>query len=113
MVLDKAQKCPVSCRDLVLGEPQFVGVKDASLHVMGGIIFGHKTACVLIVFCLEIPQDIKDAMLKTHAEQGEHLTNSDLDMTSILLLLLIMEQVCDIQPGTHIAHFSNNSPMVR
>lgn len=41
---------PTPCRELVMDEPDFVGVKDASLHGVGGIIVGHKKACRPTVF---------------------------------------------------------------
>jgi hypothetical protein len=33
-----------------MGEPDFVGVKDASIHGVGGVVIGHKEACVPTVF---------------------------------------------------------------
>ena len=66
----------------------------------------------LIVFRLEWPDDIKQEVLKTNAGQGSTLTNSDLEMAGLLLPFLVMEEVCDMGPGTHLALFSDNSPTV-
>jgi hypothetical protein len=41
---------PTPCRELVMGEPAFVGIKDASLHGVGGIIVGHRRACLPTIF---------------------------------------------------------------
>jgi hypothetical protein len=103
---------PTPCRELVMDEPDFVGVKDASLHGVGGIIVGHRKACRPTVFRLEWPQDIKQAVLNTNAKTGGYLTNSDLELAGLLFLWLVIEAVCDITPGTHIALFSDNSPTV-
>jgi hypothetical protein len=64
------------------------------------------------VFRLEWPPDIKQAVLQ-NAKWGGRLTNSDLEMAGLLFLWLVMEDVCNITPGTHIALlFSDNSTTV-
>ena len=35
---------PTRCKELVMGVPEFVGVKDASIHGVGDIIVGHTKA---------------------------------------------------------------------
>lgn len=65
-----------------------------------------------MVFCLEWPADIKLAVLNTNAKTGGYLTNFDLEMAGLLLLWLVMEDVCEMSPGTHFALFSDNSPTV-
>jgi hypothetical protein len=61
---------------------------------------------------MEWPPDIKQVVLHTNSKQGGHHTNSDLELAGLLILLLVMEDECDIMPGTHITLFSNNSPTV-
>ena len=95
-----------------MGEPDFVGIKDSSIHGVGGITVGHRKACCPTVFRLEWPPDIKQLVLQTNSKRGGHLTNSDLKMAGLLFLWLVMEDVCDIKPGTHTALFSDNSPTV-
>jgi hypothetical protein len=95
-----------------MGESDFVGVKDASIHGVGGVIIGDKKACVPTVFRLEWPEDIKQEVLKTNSRKKGNLTNSDLEMAGLLLLFLVMEEVCELGPGTHVALFSDNSPTV-
>ena len=46
---------PTPCRKLVMGEPDFVGIKVASLHGIGGIIVSHCRECKPTVFCMEWP----------------------------------------------------------
>jgi hypothetical protein len=95
-----------------MGETDFVGVKDASIHGVGGIVVGAKEACVPTVFRLQWPQDIKNKVLKTNSGQKGNLTNSDLECAGLLLLWLVMEDVCKPKPGAHYALFSDNSPTV-
>lgn len=40
------------------------------------------------------------------------LTNLDIEYTGLLLLWLVIEDVCSVEVGNHVALFSNNSPMV-
>jgi hypothetical protein len=111
-LLRESTKTPTCCSELVMGEPDFIGVKDASIHGVGGIIVGHKKACVPTVFRMECPLDIKAEVLRTNMLQRGRLTNSDLEMAGLLLLFLIMETVCELGPGCHVALFSNNAPTV-
>jgi hypothetical protein len=92
-----------------MGPPDYVGVKDASIHGVGGVVIGENKECVPTVFRVEWPQDIKDEVLKTNLGRKGRLTNSDLECAGLLLLFLVMEVVCDLQPGDHLALFSDNS----
>jgi hypothetical protein len=61
---------------------------------------------------MEWPQWVKDEVIKTNSGRGGSLTNSDLEMAGLLLLFLIMEDVCNLGRGDHVALFSDNSPTV-
>jgi len=111
-LLRESSSTPTTCRELVLGNSHYVGVKDASIEGVGGIIIGDTCACVPTVFRLPWPEDIKQQVRKTNAGQGGTLTNSDLEMAGLLLLFLVMEEVCTFEAGAHIALFSDNSPTV-
>jgi hypothetical protein len=111
-LLREATKEPTKCSELVMGHPAYVGVKDASIHGVGGIIIGENKACVPTVFRMEWPEWVKNEVLKTNSGKKGTLTNSDLEMAGLLLLFLVTEEVCDLQPGDHIALFSDNSPTV-
>jgi hypothetical protein len=102
-IIHEATRDPTACRELVMGAPDFVGVKDASVHGVGGIIIGQETECVPTVFRLEWPYDIKEEVRKTNSGNGGKLTNSDLEMAGLLLLFLVMEVVCSFEHGTHVA----------
>ena len=111
-LLREATMDPTPCRELVMGEPDFVGVKDASKEGVGGFIVGENAECVPTVFRMEWPADIKEEVARTNARRGGKLTNSDLEMAGLLLLFLVMEEVCKFKPGQHVALFSDNSPTV-
>jgi hypothetical protein len=66
-ILREVAKAPTPCRELVMGPPDYVGTKDASIHGVGGLVIGDKKECVPTVFRLEWPQDIKDEVLKTNS----------------------------------------------
>lgn len=103
---------PTPCRELIVGPPGYVGIKDASIDGAGGIVVGDHKACVPTVFRLEWPQDIKEEVWKTNAGNHGNLTNSDLECAGLLLLWLVMEAVCPFVSGDHVALFSDNSPTV-
>jgi hypothetical protein len=111
-LLHEAIQEPTKCMDLVLGESDFIGVKDASIEGVGGIIIGKKSECIPTVFHLPWSDGIKGEVQKTNAGQGGKISNSNLEMAGLLLLFLVMEEVCNFKPGAHVALFSNNSPTV-
>ena len=102
---------PTKCRELVSGWPDFIGIKDASGHGVGGIIVGENCACTPTVFRLEWPADIK-ADINTQRNPKGRITNSDLELAGLLLLWLIMEEVCPLTLACHCGLFSDNQPTV-
>ena len=110
-LLRESTVAPTKCAELVAAWPDFVGVKDASGHGIGGVIVGENKACVPTVFRYEWPQDIKDELVSDSNPTGK-LTNSDLECAGLLMLWLVMEDVCSISSGDHVALFSDNAPTV-
>ena len=102
---------PTKCKELVAAWPDFIGVKDASKHGVGGIMVGENAECIPTVFRYEWPDDIKADLVSEKNPKGR-ITNSDLEMAGLLMLWLVMENVCDVKPGTHAALFSDNQPTV-
>jgi len=111
MLLRESTLSPTKCYELVSDWPDFVGVKDASKHGVGGFIVGEGQACTPTVFRMEWPNDIKADIMSNTNPTGR-LTNSDLEMAGLLLFWLTMEDVCHLSPGCHVAQFRDNSPMV-
>ena len=102
---------PTKCRELVAGWPDYVGVKDASGHGVGGVIFGENKSCTPTIFRFEWPDDIKADIITDDNPKGR-ITNSDLECAGLLLLWLIMEDVCPLESGDHTALFSDNQATV-
>ena len=66
---------------------------DASGHGVGGVVFGEINQCTPVVFCWEWPADIKQNLISSANPMGG-ITNSDLEMTGLLMLWLVIEGVC-------------------
>jgi len=102
---------PTKCTELVSDWPDFIGIKDASGHGVGGIIVGEKMGCPPTVFRLKWPEYISNDINTAENPRGR-LTNSDLELAGLLLLWLVMEDVCKPPPACHVALFSDNQPTV-
>ncbi|KAK1733494.1 hypothetical protein QTG54_015782 [Skeletonema marinoi] len=96
-------RIPTKCKQLVLGDPWYVGVKDASSFGVGGIVVGEEKPVVPTVFRLEWPQTIRDNLVSEANPTGS-ITNSDLEFAGLLLLWLVMEAICPTLQYAHICH---------
>ena len=110
-LLREATRHPTRCRELVGGWPDYIGVKDASLHGVGGIIVGENMECTPTVFRVPWPEKTKQDLVSTKNPKGR-ITNSDLEMAGLLLLFLVMEAICPKLLETYSALFNDNSPTV-
>ena len=105
-ILETLTKNTTPCKELVTGWPHYIGVKDASSHVIGGIIMGEGKICIPTVFRLAWPENIKEFFHKGN------ITNSDLEMAGLLMLWLVMEEVCLKLRASYVVLFSDNSPTI-
>ncbi len=72
---------------------------------------GKNSKCPPTVVCLQWPADITNNV-KSASNPNGTITNSDLEMAGLLLVLLVMEEiVCDLRKQ-NIALFSDNTPTV-
>jgi hypothetical protein len=110
-LLRESTNDPNRCRELVSGWPDYVGIVDASSHGVGGVVIGERTPCLPTVFCWKWPADITSNVRSTSNPTG-WITNSDLEMASVLLRWLVLEEVCDPLLEKRVTLFSNNSPTV-
>ncbi len=94
-----------------MGWLDFVGVADASSHGVGGIIIGKLLECPPTVFRQQWPPDIT-ANVKSESNPKGTITNSDLELSGLVILWLMMEHVCGSLAEKRVALFSNNSPTV-
>ena len=111
MLLRESTTQPTRCKELVRAWPDYIGICDASSFGFGGVIVGENSECPPTVVCLQWPEDITKNV-KSDSNSNGTITNSDLEMAGLLLVLLIMEEiVCDLRKQ-NIALFSNNTPTV-
>ncbi len=72
---------------------------------------GENSKCPPTVVCLQWPADITNN-IKSDSNPNGTITNSDLEMAGLLLVLLVMEEiVCNLRKQ-NITLFSNNTPTV-
>ena len=67
---------------------------------------GEEKASIPTVFCLAWLDYIKEFFRKGN------ITNSDLEITGLLMLCLVMEELCPKLLAVYIALFSDNSPTI-
>ena len=94
------------CKELVTGWPHYIRVKDASSHGIGVIITGEGKAYIPVVFRIPWPDDVNEFFCK-----GD-ITNSDLEMTGLLMLWLVMEEFYPKLRAAYVVLFSDNSPTI-
>ncbi len=85
MILREATLPSTPCCELITVWPLFVRIKDASKHGMGRVVIGKNLGCTPTIFCVAWPEDIQQALISLANPQGS-LTNSELEMASLLLL---------------------------
>ena len=83
-LLRESSQRPTQCCELVAGWPDFIRVINASRYGL----FEYK----LMVFCLQWPPEITTNVV-SKSYLMRKLTNSDLELTGLVLLWLMMEHV--------------------
>jgi hypothetical protein len=108
MLLRESMTQPTRCKELVRAWPDYIGICNASSFGFGGVIVGENSECPPTVVCLQWPEDITKNV-KSDSNSNGTITNSDLEMAGLLLVLLVMEEiVCDLRER-NITLFSNNT----
>ena len=110
-LLRKSTLSTTKCKELINGWTNYIGVKYASGHDVGGVVFYENLPCTPTVFRMQWPEWVRREIILSSNRTGM-LTNSDLKMAGLLLLWLVMEEVCEVKSGDHVAVFSNNHPAV-
>ena len=82
-------------------------VKEGS----GGVVVGEKDACVPTVVHLEFPQDAQD-LVCTKDNPNRPIPNSDLDMASLLLRWLVVDEVVPYLCHKNVVLYCDSSPTV-
>ena len=101
MLLGSAHKKPTKCKELVTGDPHFIGIMDTAKEGTGGAVLGEGDACVPTVFCYKWLKDIQD-MVCTQENPERPITNLDLELASLLICWLVMEEVAPYLYHKHV-----------
>ncbi len=111
ILLHKSTTQPTRCKELVRAWPDYMGICDASSFGFGGVIVGENSNCPPTVVCLQWPADITNNVKSDSIPNGP-ITNSNLEMAGLLLVLLVMEEIVRDLRKRNIVLFSNNTPTV-
>ena len=98
-------------KELISGWTDYIGVKYASSHNIGGVVFGKKLSCTPTVFRMQCPEWVKIQIFSSSNRTGT-LINSYLEISRLLLLWIVIEEVCEVKSGDHVVVFSNKQPRV-
>ena len=110
-LLRAAAKEPTHTRELVPGEPDFVGALDASGEGAGGVWLPGATALDPVVWRFKWPQEIVDRLVTFDNPAGD-ITNSDLEMAAEVLGWLVLEAIVKSLRWKHVGVWSDNTPTV-
>jgi hypothetical protein len=97
---------PTKCSELVTGHPHVIGIVDAALEGVGGIVVGERDCIKPVVFRMEWPEEIRELVRR------KVLTNSDLEMAGLLILWLVIECVVPDLDSKHVALLNDNAPTI-
>jgi hypothetical protein len=111
VIRDLARR-PTHVSELTQHDLHYTGYCDASAFGAGGVWFGADRELTPLVWRVQWPQDITDAVVSFKNPNGK-LTNSDLEMAGVVL----REAVLEAHLGTNLAHVQmaigcDNSPAV-
>jgi hypothetical protein len=104
---------PTHVNELVQAdEPDYIGYCDASGFGAGGVWFGGRETMEPIVWRVQWPKDITEALVSDSNPHGT-ITNSDLEMAGVLLQEAVLEaELGSTMVGKHFVIGSDNSPAV-
>jgi hypothetical protein len=108
MLFRESTTQPTRCKELVQAWLDYIGVCDASSFGFGGVIVGENSNCPPTVVYLQWLADITNNVKSDNNPNGT-ITNSDLEMVGLLLVLLVMEEiVCNLRKH-NITLFRDNT----
>jgi hypothetical protein len=104
---------PTHVSELVEQTLDYTGYCDASAFGAGGVWFGGKKKLKPIVWRVQWPKDVTDAVVSDSNPHGR-LTNSDLEMAGVLLQEAVLEATIGLSAmaSTQTAIGCDNSPAV-
>jgi len=109
-LLPIALQDPTLCTDLVPALVDFGGYCDASKEGAGEVWFGLNKALPPLVWQVLFPLEIQNDIV-SEANPTRKISNSNLEMTGLLLHWLVLERIADLA-HLHVACWCNNTPTV-
>jgi len=109
-LLPTALHNPMPRTDLVPTLADYGGYCDASKEGADGVWFGLNKASTSLVWQVAFPPEIQSEVISKANPTGK-ISNSNLEMTSLLLHWLVLKQIADLA-HTHVACWCNNTPTV-
>eukprot|EP00978_Attheya_sp_CCMP212_P004556 scaffold9947_cov44-Attheya_sp.AAC.1 len=101
---------PTHCKELVPGDPGYIGYCDAAKRGMGGVWLSGTTEIEPFVWEVPFPKEIQDRLVSWSNPKGD-ITNSDLEMAAHLMQWLALELTQDVR-HQHAAIASDNTATV-
>jgi hypothetical protein len=101
---------PTNCKELVPGDPGFIGYCDAAKRGMGGVWLSGTIEIEPFVWEVPFPKEIQDRLVSWSNPNGD-ITNSDLEMAAHLMQWLALELTHDVR-HQHAAIASDNTATV-
>ena len=84
---------------------------DLAKEVVGDVVSGNTKAVKATIFWFEWPGHIQ-RLLQTEQNLTKTITNSNLKMTGLLILWLVIEAVAPILKYVHAALLNDNQPVI-
>jgi len=109
-LIQTAQVHPTYCPNLVAAPPSFGGYCDTSKHGAGGVWFGYHRTLPPIAWRVQFPDNISNNVVSAANPKGT-ISNSDLEMTGMLLAWLVLETIVDLKHA-HVWLGCDNTPSV-
>jgi hypothetical protein len=101
---------PTHCRELIVGDPGYLGYDDASKLGARGVWLPGILFLLPIVWRVEWPQDIRNNVVSFANPTGT-ITNSNLEMAGMVIQYLVLEHLACLR-HVHVAPWCDNTPTV-
>jgi hypothetical protein len=98
------------CKELVPGDPQYIGYCDAAKRGMGGVWLSGTEQIEPFIWDVPFPDEIRTHFVSWSNPKGD-ITNSNLEMAAHVMQWLAIELTHDVR-HKHAAIASNNTPTV-
>ena len=96
---------------LALGDPKYIQFTDISALGAGGVWTSGTHHLTPIVWSILFPSEVRNLLVSEKNKKG-YITNSDLELTGLLLGWIVLESIMPNLQHCHIGMFCNNTPTI-